>query len=64
MNQTNGVRRCGLDSSGSRQGLVASSREHCNQSCGYIKGGEFRNGLNRFYPLKEDFAPCSYITEG
>jgi hypothetical protein len=37
----NSVEGCGLDSSGSIQGPVASSCEHCNKSSGSIKGGEF-----------------------
>jgi hypothetical protein len=34
-------RACGLDSSGSEYGPVASSREHGNVPSGSIKGGEF-----------------------
>jgi hypothetical protein len=37
------VGRCGLDSSGSGQGPVASSCEHDNELSGSIKGGEFLN---------------------
>jgi hypothetical protein len=33
--------RCGLDSSGSRQGPVAGCCEHGNEPSGSIKGGEF-----------------------
>jgi len=33
--------RCGLDSSGSGQGLVGDSCEHGNEPSGSIKGGEF-----------------------
>jgi hypothetical protein len=34
-------RRCGLDSSGSGQGPVASPCEHGNEPTGSIKNGEF-----------------------
>jgi hypothetical protein len=32
---------CGVDSSGSEYGPVASCCEHGNEPAGYIKGGEF-----------------------
>jgi len=35
------VRRCGLDPSGSGQGLEADPCEHGNESSGSINGGEF-----------------------
>jgi len=34
------VGKCGLDASGSAQGLVAGSCEHGNEPSDYIKGGE------------------------
>jgi len=40
-NKMNGVRRCGLDSSGSALGPVTGSYEHSNEPFGNIKGGEF-----------------------
>jgi hypothetical protein len=35
------VGRCGLDSSSSRQGPMAGSFKHSNETSGSIKGGEF-----------------------
>jgi hypothetical protein len=38
--------RCGLDSSGSRPGLMVGSCEHGNEPSGSIKGREFLDQLN------------------
>jgi hypothetical protein len=35
------VGRCGLDVAGSGQGPMAGSCEHCNETSGFVKGGEF-----------------------
>jgi hypothetical protein len=37
---------CGLDSSGSGQGLLMVSCEHGNEPSGYMKGGEFLDQLS------------------
>jgi hypothetical protein len=37
---------CGLDSSGSGEGLVVGSSEHCNELSGAIKGREFLHYLS------------------
>jgi hypothetical protein len=33
------MEKCGLDSSGSGEGSVMGSSEHCNEPLGSIKGG-------------------------
>jgi hypothetical protein len=35
------VGRCGLNPAGSGSGPVAESSEHCNETSGSIRGGEF-----------------------
>jgi hypothetical protein len=39
---------CGLDASGSGQGLVAGSSEHDTKPSGSIKGGEFLDLLRDY----------------
>jgi hypothetical protein len=49
------VRSCGLDASGSGQGLVTDTCEHGNEPSGSKKGGKFLE-LSYCYLLKKDSA--------
>jgi len=52
---------CGLDSSGSGQGQVASCCEHGNEPSGTIKGREFIGYLSDCQLLKKDCTPQSML---
>jgi hypothetical protein len=55
------VGRCGLDSFGSRYGLVAGSCEHGDEPSGHIKGVEFLDQLSDCWLLEKDSARWSYL---
>jgi hypothetical protein len=52
---------CGLNSSGSEQGPVASSCEHGNEPSASIKDGEFFDYLSKYKLFKKDRAPCRLV---
>jgi hypothetical protein len=54
---------CGLDSSGSGKGHMASSCEHDNEPSGSIKAEELLVQLSAFHLLKKDFTLWSYYNK-